>query len=224
MATTMTGRTEEIRSGVSSLLSSDSRVKGSRISVHVANGRVVLSGTVPAYPDRSWAEDDAYAIPGVSYVENRLEVRRPEPSGAPDDDEIAGRIRSALEWNPSIEAGRIEVSVQDGVVTLAGTVGTFWQRSIACETASNIRGVLDIRNLLSVEPGLDIPDRDIACRLQSTIGKSAFIDPGMISLHVKNGVVTLSGTVHSHHAFHAAEELAGSIAGVRDINNYLVIA
>ena len=46
----------------------------------------------------------------------------------------------------------------------------------------------------------------------------------MINVHVRNGVVTFSGTVHSHHAVRAAEEMAGSIAGVRDINNYLVIA
>ncbi len=224
VARTMTRRTEEIRNGVSSLLSSDSRVNGSRISVHAASGRVVLSGTVPSYPDRLWAEDDAYAIPGVSYVENRLEVRPPDASSTPDDNEIAGRIRSALTWNPSIDANRIEVSVENGVVTLSGTVATIWQRSVACETAGNTRGVLDMRSHLSVEPDEKIPDRDIARQLRGMIGKSAFIDPCMINVHVRNGVVTLSGTVHSHHAVRAAEEMAGSIAGVRDINNYLVIA
>ena len=198
--------------------------QGSRISVHASSGRVVLSGTVPSYPDRLCAEDDAYAIPVVSYVENRLEVRPPDASSTPDDNEIAGRIRSALTWNPSIDANRIEVSVENGVVTLSGTVATIWQRSVACETAGNTRGVLDMRSHLSVEPDEKIPDRDIARQLRGMIGKSAFIDPCMINVHVRNGVVTLSGTVHSHHAVRAAEEMAGSIVGVRDINCYLVIA
>jgi osmotically-inducible protein OsmY len=213
----------EIGGDVSSQLFWDNRIDASDIGVNVTDGKVVLTGTVPACSDRSQAEEDAYSIAGVSFVDNRLAVSYPAAGEAPDDAEIASQIRSVLEWNPHIGPGKVDVSVEEGTVALTGTVESIWQRSMAGSTAYNIRGVLNVRNLLRVKPARPVPDDEIAHRVLRVLENNVLIDTSLINVHVKDGVVTLSGTVHNHHALHAAEGLAGITAGVRDVNNYLVI-
>ena len=61
---------EVIRRDVYAQLSWDNRIDESNITVEVADSRVILSGTVPTYPNLMQAERDAYEIPGVKSVEN----------------------------------------------------------------------------------------------------------------------------------------------------------
>lgn len=214
---------EEIRADVSSRLFWDNRIDESGIGVNVSDGKVALTGTVPTCSDRSLAEQDAYSINGVSFVDNRLAVSSPAAGEAPGDAEIVSHIRSALEWNPHIDPGKVDVSVEEGTVILQGTVDSLWQKSIAQSTAGNIRGVLNVRNALMVGPPRAVPDEEIAYQVLSALESDALVDTSLINVHAKDGVVTLSGTVHNHHALRAAEEIAGITTGVRDVNNYLVI-
>src|SRR5512133_1639498 len=121
-------RPEEIRREVFSQLVWDTRVDESDIDVEVKDGKVILKGMVPTYLDLWEAEDDAYAVDGVRYVENRLKVS-PQPSfPVPSDADIATKVRSLLQWNPNIDARDIDVSVDRGLVTLMGKVDSIWQK------------------------------------------------------------------------------------------------
>ncbi len=214
---------EEISVDVSSRLFWDNRINESGIGVNVSDGKVILTGTVPTCSDRSRAEEDAYSITGVSFVDNRLAVSYPAAGEAPGDAEIASHIRSALQWSPHIDPREVDVSAEEGTVILTGRVDSLWQKSMAESIADNVRGVLNIRNMLEVEPARAVPDEEIARQILKALENNALVDTSLINVHVKNGVVTVSGTVHNHHALHAAEEIAGITTGVRDVNNYLVI-
>lgn len=50
-----------------------------------------------------------------------------------------------------------------------------------------------------------------------------FIDAGDITIEVKNGVVTLTGSVEARHLKHRVEDLADHCSGVKDIDNKLVL-
>ncbi|HON39122.1 MAG: BON domain-containing protein [Desulfomonilia bacterium] len=223
MVQTVQRTSEEIIDDVHSRLLWDDRIDESGIDVNISDGKVVLTGRVPTCSDRSYAEEDVYSIAGVSFVDNRLAVSPPAGGEAPGDDDIASHIRNALEWSPHIDSGKVGVTVEGGAVTLQGTVDSLWQKTMAARIAENIRGVLDVRNLLKVDPARTVPDEEIACQILKAFENDALLDISLINVHVKDGIVTLSGTVHNHHALLTAEKIAEITSGVRDVNNYLVV-
>jgi osmotically-inducible protein OsmY len=48
-----------------------------RITVEVVGSKVILRGTVSSYAEKKAAEETAWSAPGVTEVDNRLEVSPP---------------------------------------------------------------------------------------------------------------------------------------------------
>lgn len=215
-------RPEDIRADISSQLFWDNRIDETNIKVEVTDSRVILTGTVPSYSDRWQAEDDAYSIPGVSYVDNRLRVS-PSTFPIPSDEDIRGRVENVLNWNPTIDASRIDVATVNGVVKLTGAVDSCWQKKRAGYLASNVSGVIDVSNLLKVEPLARTTDEDIKRDIEESLARNAYVDPGNVEVRVRDGVVTLSGTVDDYLAYRTAEDIANYTSGVIEVNNDLVI-
>lgn len=222
MVRTERRRPEDIRADVSSQLFWDNRIDETNIHVDVADSRVILTGTVPSYSDRWQAEDDAYSIPGVSYVDNRLRVS-PGTFPIPSDEDIRNRVENVLNWNPTIDASRIDVVVVNGIVTLTGAVDSYWQKRRASYLASNVNGVIDVSNLLRVEPMIRTTDDDIRRDIEESFARNAYVDPSTIEVRVRDGIVTLSGTVDDYLAYRTSEDIANYTSGVVEVNNDLVI-
>lgn len=215
---------EDIRKDVYSQLVWDGRVNESDIDVDVLDGKVILKGVVPTYSDLLEAEEDAYSVSGVRHVDNRLRVSPAAVYPVPGDNDIASKLRSLLEWNQDLDAERIDIAVDNGLVTLMGTVDTIWQKYHAEHIAENVPGVVGVSNRLTVQPVRRFSDEDIRLNILSSIDRNASIDLSMVNIYVKNGVVTLSGTVADYQAYRTAEEIARYTNGVVDVNNNLVIA
>lgn len=214
----------DIRSDVKEQLAWDARVDSSNVEVDVVDGTVILSGTVPTYPDRNQAQTDALQVPGVATVDNRLVVSFPSAYVIPADSEISFNVTSSLSWSPSVDAMRIHVAVDQGVVTLSGVVDSYWQKHRAEEIAANTSGVTDVRNELTVAPTAPATtDNDICTDIYATLERNIGADAGRVNVDVNNGVVTLTGTVRDYTAFRAAEEAARYTGGVLEINNNLTI-
>jgi osmotically-inducible protein OsmY len=213
---------EEIRADVSSQLFWDNRIDDSDIAVDVADGRVVLSGTVPSFSDRWEAEDDAWSIPGVRSVDNRLKVT-PVISPALEDEQVKARVRNVLDWSPTVDASGINVSVSGGVVTLTGNVDSSWQRTRAWDLASGVSGVVDVINELTVSPPQLISDEDIRNDILSTLARNTLIDASRVNVGVDDGIVTLTGSVDDYNAFRTVYQVANYTTGVIDVNNDLTI-
>jgi hypothetical protein len=60
--------------------------------------------------------------------------------------------------DPRLEAERITVEVQNGVVNLFGSVSTFYARVVAADLARSTPGVLDICNRLELARTADLTD------------------------------------------------------------------
>jgi hypothetical protein len=56
------------------------------------------------------------------------------------DKELQEGVVKALDWEPSVNAAQIGVTVQRGVVTLTGQVGTLREKWIAEKTARHVWG------------------------------------------------------------------------------------
>jgi osmotically-inducible protein OsmY len=68
------------------------------------------------------------------------------------DDQIYDRVRVKLAGDPVVKGGGLEVQVEDGVVTLKGTVKEEKQKKKAERLAKKVKGVTKVINELKVEP------------------------------------------------------------------------
>lgn len=122
-------------------------LRGADIDVFVREGWVTLTGSVDAYWKKVRAEELASTLVGVKGIRNELSV---VPSNQYGDRMIASSIISAFERNVHIEADEIDVSVDEGVVTLSGSVSSLPAFEAAQDAAAHTTGVLAIRNELTI--------------------------------------------------------------------------
>ncbi len=217
----MARNSEEMKKEVVDQLYWDVRLDASDIEVTVDNNRVTLTGTVPSFQARNAAVEDAYAIPGVFAVDDNISVRYVEP--LPPDEEIETRIRSSLEWNADVKSDRIEVQVDDGVVTLRGKANTLWEKLEAENVTSSIKGATYVVNNIAVVPTGDVVDEQIAARVTEALERGFLVDADKIDVTVQDGVVILEGKVPSWNSRNLVLNIVRSTPGVVDIDNRLLL-
>ena len=214
---------EEIKKDVVDELYWDGRVDASDVKVEVSEGTVTLSGTVPNYKAYDAADEDAWAMSGVMYVRNDLTIKYPAGMTIPTDVDIKSNIENLLLWQPNIDSTEIDVTVENGWVTMRGSVDAFWKKVKTEELALNLSGVLGITNELAVVPTKNFTDKAIAEDIESAMERNFNIDQDLIDVKVKNGKVTPTGSVPSLPAFRAAQRIAENTLGVLIVDNELVI-
>jgi len=215
---------QEIKKNVVDQLCWDSRVDASNVSVEVKDGKVTLSGTVPTYFSLLSAAKDVWEMPGVTAVDNMLMIRQTPSQQAPDDKRILANVENKIYTNPDIDISEVHVSVKNGEVTITGTVDAYWMKLHIEDMVSQESGVTAIRNQLAVVPTEVYPDQDIARSVIATLERSALVDPAEVTVEVKDGVVTLSGSVSDWAARDNAYRAAVNTAGVVDVINNLRIS
>lgn len=201
----------------------DDSVNANEVHVDVKDGTVQLSGSVESFAGKIAAEKDAYQVAGVKYVENNLDVRYPADITVPDDVEITSNINRMLLWNSNINSSNIEVETNNRIVTLKGSVESYWEKFLAEDIANTAFGVAGIINLLEVTLTKSIVDIDIENDIKSAYRRSFFIDENRITVMVNNGTVTLRGTVPTYPVKKEALDIAKYTSGVVDIIDEITI-
>lgn len=214
---------EDITRDVVESLYWDTRVDASNITVAAKDGEVVLGGTVPTYRARWAAEEDARVIRGVTQLRNDVAVRYPATVSVPSDSDILDDIRRDLLLDPDIDDADIQITVNDGWVTLRGSVPSLWEKDLAGEVASTSRGVLGIDNDIAVVPTRSKVDEVIADDIIAELDRRALVDPGDIDVTVADGHVTLLGTVPTWRARQAVHHAARYTLGVVAVIDNLVV-
>jgi osmotically-inducible protein OsmY len=133
---------EEIGINIRSKLLWSSDVDPSTIDVSVIAGIATLEGTVDSYWKKVKAEILAYDIIGVTQVENRLAV---VPTRDIFDEAIGESIIAALDRNRLIDLDTIDIEVENGVVTLSGSVPDYDALQAAQDAAAHTPGVVDVK-------------------------------------------------------------------------------
>jgi osmotically-inducible protein OsmY len=214
---------EEVKKDVVDQLYWDGRVDASNVKVEVSEGEVVLTGTVPHYAAYNAANEDAWAVSGVRYVRNDMTIKYPVDVKVPTDAEIKANIENILLWQPNIDSTDIDVFVENGWVTLRGSVDAFWKKIRAEELILGLSGVLGITNELAIVPTKEFTDKTIAEDIEAAMERDFNIDVDLIDVEVENGRVTLTGSVPSLPAFRAAKRIVENTLGVLMVDNQLVI-
>lgn len=138
---------DELEANIMSALRWYADFDPSNIEARADGGWITLRGTVETLSQKIHTEDIVLPMTGVSGVTNELAV---VPSGDFEDQRIAEEIEAALERNVYIDAGRIEVRVDRGVVTLLGSVSKPNAYRAARDAARYTRGVVEIDNRIKI--------------------------------------------------------------------------
>ena len=138
------------------------------------------------------------------------------------DSEIERDVVEELKWNPDLDSTDIAVTVKDGVVTLAGFVRTYVDKTEAEVAAKRVAGVVAVANDIAVRlPATDErTDPEIAREAVASLNQLP-ISAERIKVVVKNGWVTLEGTVEWHYQRNIAEAAVGYIRGVKSVTNLI---
>jgi osmotically-inducible protein OsmY len=139
----------ELRRAVLEALAREPILSPGEIAVSVQNGVVTLSGYVGTYPEKCTALDAATRVAGVSAVADEVRVRVPAAFG-PSDTDLAGSLLDTLTRELRIPAGTVQITVQDGWITLKGRVAQRDQCAAAERAARVLPGVVGISNLIEV--------------------------------------------------------------------------
>lgn len=138
-------------------------VYGLLVDVTTSGDKVILSGEVRSAEDKALAERIARRTEGVAAVENRLivdpdatvadEARAAMTSAAEQvsDAWLTARVAASLRFDRTLDAALVDVSTQDGVVTLSGRVPTAADKREAAALAAAIDGVARVENLIAVD-------------------------------------------------------------------------
>ncbi len=134
-------------------------------------------------------------------------------------------IEDELRWEPSIDEREIGVAVKDGVATLTGTVGNFFQKWEAGAAATRIRGVRAVANDIQVQLPGDArrSDADIARTAAEVLMWNASLPAERVKVSVSDGWITLTGEVEWGYQKAAAESAVRRLAGVRGVTNEVTI-
>jgi osmotically-inducible protein OsmY len=208
---------EEIKKRIVDDLYWDSSIDASKVQVIVDNGKVILSGPVPSYSARNRATDAAYRIMDVILVDNRLAVKYPPAAPIPGDSDIRETVLNHLAADPDMDSTDIRVSVKKGVVTLDGSVDEYWKRGEAERIVCRARGVCDILDKLTVVPTRSTADKAIAADVRAALERNFKGTTECVTIEVVDGIVTLTGTVPTWSARHAAVNAAEFTRGVIDV-------
>jgi len=136
------------------------------------------------------------------------------------NDELARYVTDELYWDPKVDSSALAVSVDDGVVTLRGTVGSFREKQEAKHDAERIYGVKDVKTEIDVR--ILNEHRRSDAELRGAVLQAMMLDslvPSTIDAKVDNGVVTLTGKANWQFQREEAESVAGNLLGVMGVED-----
>jgi osmotically-inducible protein OsmY len=212
---------EDIQRDVLDELKWDPHVQVNEIGVAVKDGIVMLTGWVDSYLKKLAAENAAHRVRGVKAVANDIEVRLPGSAERTDAD-LAKAVLDALRWDAAIPAGKLDVTVSQGWVTLRGEVEFGFEKRDAERVVQRLAGVKGVTNLITVRSH-PLPS-DLKQNIEKALVRNAETDAQRITVEVEGSKVILRGTVRSYAEKKAAEDTAWSSPGVTEVENRIVVS
>lgn len=141
------------------------------------------------------------------------------------DLQLQDNVLAQLKWWPRVDAAHIGVTARSGIVALTGQVSHYAEKSAAEESTKGVYGVKGLANDIVVVPigSEGRTDQDIAGAAVNALKWHFEVPKDKIKVLVKNGWVTLEGTVDWAFQKHAAAECVRYLMGVVSVTNAIVI-
>jgi osmotically-inducible protein OsmY len=137
------------------------------------------------------------------------------------DKDLKSHVQSALDWEPSVDAKDIGVSVDEGVVTLRGNVSSYAEKIAAERTALHVYGVKGVANdlLVRLATSYQRTDTEIAQAALAALRWHTVVPDDRVTVTVKDGWITLAGTLDWQYQKDAAARTVRDLSGVKGVMN-----
>jgi osmotically-inducible protein OsmY len=206
-------------------------LQGDDIKIQSRDGAVTLTGIVSENFHKSLAQETVADLPGVTSVDNRLEVKGAPPT-ANSDAWLRDKVKVALLFHRSVSARTTEVEVKDGVATLRGEALSQSQKELTTEYARDVEGIKDVKNEMSVSTtskktprtvGEKIDDASISAQVKMSLLNHRSTSVLNTKVKTKRGVVTVGGTARNTAEMDLVTKLITDIDGVKSVKNRMTI-
>ncbi|TLP81741.1 BON domain-containing protein [Maribacter sp. ACAM166] len=141
------------------------------------------------------------------------------------DAQIKENVLDELAWQPNIDETEIGVSVENGIVTLSGTVNNYIKKIAAEKAAKSVDGVKAVAEDIEVKYGDDYKktDKEIAKAVVDAFEWNTAVPKDDVTIKVEDGWVYLSGDVKWEYQRKAAKRAVENLLGVRSVINKISI-
>lgn len=255
-----TDNDQDIEKRVRDALSSGWFAKGyDQVDVNVNNGTVTLQGFVSSQEDKDKVEQEVRKIDGVKNVNNQLNIQEKasnlsfndeqdfsskktyssKPFTNVSDQQLAQKIQDKLKpgwFSPGFD--QVTADVNNGIVTLHGSVKTWADKEKLEKDIRNMTGVaqlnssLDVQDLASrgkptdfqLDIGATAADDQLNRKIRDLVSKGLFKNEFKeVRLNTSNGVVTIEGTVDNMSDLQKLTNDIQNIDGVASVKSSLRI-
>ena len=218
-----TPTTEQLSQAVKDELYQDLRIDDPfKVQADVSYGEVTLRGTVPTYFQKRIAQRDAKDVVGVWWVDNLLNVRTDRRT----DKAIEYDLAFELNTDYALAGQDVHARVNNGVVTLSGKVNSAFDRDHAEGVSSDVLGVREVVNDITVNPAPRYSDTALVQRIEDRLAGNweTYRIASRIHVQVVDGKVTLTGKVDNWAQYREAAQVALLTDGVGGLDNDLSVA
>jgi osmotically-inducible protein OsmY len=195
-------------------------VNAAHIGVTANAGVVTLTGHVETFAQKHAAEAAAVRVRGVKAVAEEIQVELPFERTRGDDD-IAAAAIERLAWDTSVPADAVSVRVDQGWVTLTGSVAWYFQKEAAEQDVIRLHGVVGLSNQIAVTPAVNVSG--ITDQIRHALHRSWLLDDQKVTVSADGGHIYLTGTVGSAYERQVAWATAWAAPGATSVTNDLGI-
>ena len=168
---------------------------------------------------------------------NQTESKKPisKESEKSNDLWLKSKLITTYTLNEHLNPFEIDVTVEDGVVTLSGIVESNIEKELAEEIARGVEGVRELENKISVEPESEsrkedpgffraVEDASTTARVKYNLLLNRNTSGLDIKVNTMNGTVTLTGLIGSKVEKDLAIQIAKNTKGVIDVLDRLEVS
>ncbi len=210
----------ELQQDVLDELDFEPSLDAAHIGVTARDGVVTLSGHVANYAEKITAEQAARRVKGVRGIAEEIVVRLPSEKKRADD-EIATRALNILNWDVAVPSDQVTIKVENGIVTLMGTVDWQYQKTQAETAVRRLTGVTGVVNQIALRTQVNATD--VRDTIVKAFQRAAQLEAASIAVNVIGGKVTLTGRVHDWTERDTAERAAWSVPGVSEVHDQIEV-
>ena len=209
------------------------------VQASLQQGKLLLQGAVENIAAKKLFLAVAFELAGDSIVLDRLRV---SASNGEEDGTLRVGVVNALQREPALseyslrlmrdgkretvhkaedDAGLIDISVEDGVVSLSGHVGSLTHRRLAEVLVWWVAGCQAVNNQLEVVPPEEDNDGELTDAVRMAFEKDPLVHASQLLVSGHDGTVTLEGFVASKEEKKLAALDAWYVPGVLEVVDHI---
>jgi osmotically-inducible protein OsmY len=141
------------------------------------------------------------------------------------DRDLKQHVQNALDWEPSVDASDIGVSVDEAVVTLRGNVPSDAAKVVAERVALRVYGVKAVANDLAVHlpNAFELTDTELAQAAVTALTWNTMVPHERVTITAANGWLTLNGTLDWQYQKDAVSRAIRDLTGVKGVTNDITV-